>query len=114
MTRFTNIAQSHSDQAPGGARMGSATMNRLSSPSETTTREIESVRRTLPNQAGGPERSFRVSRTAHSRSLQNGKTVTCRGAGRSARIPFLTLSLVIAVNEMRTPGGIQVSDTLLC
>ena len=89
-------------------------MNGGSSPSETTTREIESVRRTLPNQAGGPERSFRMSRTARGRSLQNGKTVTCRGAGRSARIPFLTLSLVIAVDVMRTPGGIRVSDTLLC
>jgi hypothetical protein len=94
--------------------MGSAAVTGGSSPSETTTREIEAVRRTLPNQAGGPERSFRMSRTAHGRSLQNGKTATCRGAGRSARIPFLTLSLVIAVNEMRTPGGIRVSDTLLC
>jgi hypothetical protein len=94
--------------------MGSAKMNGASSPGETTTREIESVLRTLPNQAGGPERSFRMSRTARGRSLQNGKTATCRGAGRSARIPFLAVSLVIAVNEMRTPGGIRVSDTLLC
>ena len=114
MTRFTHIAQSHSDQAPGGARMGSATTGGLSSPREIAAREIESDVRLLPNQVGGPVGAHRSFRIARGRSQQNGKTETCRGAGRSARIPFLTLSLVIAVDEMRTPGGIRVSDTLLC
>jgi hypothetical protein len=94
--------------------MGSATMGGLSSPSESTAREIESVVRMLPNQAGGPVGAHRSFRISQSRSLQNGKTVACRGAGRSARIPFCDRSMVCAVNEMRTPGGIRISDTLLC
>lgn len=94
--------------------MGSANMSGGSSPSESTIRNTGSVVRMLPSQAGGPVSAFRGSRLTRHRSLQNGKTVTCRGAGRSARIPFLAFSLVIAVDETRTPGGIQVSDTLLC
>jgi hypothetical protein len=86
----------------------------LSSASESTTRTTEPVVRMLPKRAGGPARSHRALQASRSRSLKNGTTVTCRGAGRSARIPFLAVSLVIAVNETRTPGGIRVSDTLLC
>jgi hypothetical protein len=112
MTMFPSTSKSV--QAPGGARTGSVRVGRLSSPSEFKTRETGSVVRMLPNQAGGPASIIRVSQAARGRSLLNGKTETCRGAGRSARIPFLALSLVIAVNEMRTPGGIRVSDTLLC
>ena len=114
MTRFTNIAQSHSDQAPGGARMGSATMSGLSSPSETTTREIESVVRMLPNQAGGPVGVLRTFRIFQGRSLQNGKTVACRGAGQSARIPLRLNMNVFTEAGRRRPGGIRHSASLLC
>lgn len=94
--------------------MGSATMRGMSSPSETTTREIESVLRMLPNQAGGPVGVLRTFRIFQGRSLQNGKTVACRGAGQSARIPFPLRSMVCAKFEMRTPGGIRVSNAMLC
>ncbi len=114
MTRFTHIAQSHSDQAPGGARMGSATVTGMSSPSETTAREIESVVRKLPKQAGGPAGAHRAFRISRGRSLQNGKTVTCRGAGRSARIPFCDRSIGFIVTGGRMPGGVRASDNLLC
>ncbi len=94
--------------------MGSAKMNGGSSPSETTTRKTGSVLRMLPNQAGGPAGASRISRIARSGTLQNGKTVTCRGAGRSARIALLDCSIGFIVTEGRVPGGIRSSEDLLC
>jgi hypothetical protein len=100
-------------QAPGGARIGGVEAASFSSLSETTTRETESVVRTLPKQAGGPAGGRRAL-IARSRSLSNGKTVACRGAGRSGRQTFPDLMMVIATSERRMPGGIRGSGGLLC
>ena len=94
--------------------MGSATTGGLSSPREIAAREIESDVRLLPNQVGGPVGAHRSFRIARGRSQQNGKTETCRGAGRSARIPLCKCMFVFLWTGGRMPGGVRLTEDLLC
>jgi len=94
--------------------MGSAAMARSTSTGEYTTRNSETVVRMLPNQAGGPEGGNRTFRADQGRSLKNGETVTCRGAGQSARAPFCDGLIEFIVSGRRMPGGVRLPENLLC
>ena len=114
MTSIANNANTTPVQAPGGARMGSAPLARMSPTGETKSRATEWIKLMEPNQAGGPENTLRTIRTARSRSPRNGTTVACRGAGQSARIPFCPCMFVFIETGGRTPGGIRRPEILLC
>lgn len=49
-------------------------------------------------------------RTPH----QNGTTVTCRGAGQSARMTFLTPDSSESLTGKRLPGGDRFPEDLMC
>jgi hypothetical protein len=114
MTSIANNAETTPIQAPGGAREGSAPLARVSPLGETKSRETEWIALMEPNQAGGPDDTLRSIRIARSRSPQNGKTVACRGAGRSARIPFFPSRFVFIETGGRMPGGFRPPEILLC
>ena len=114
MTSIANSAETNSVQAPGGARVGSAALANLTFTGEITTRNSEVVVRSLPHQAGGLEGTHRAFRIVQGRSPKNGETVACRGAGRSARIPFCDGLIEFIVSGGRMPGGVRLPENPLC
>lgn len=93
--------------------MGWERTNAVASTSECPAQKVHRLGVIGTAHAGGRD-CFRPLAQDFRISLQNGTTVTCRGAGQSARMIFPTLDSSESTTGKRLPGGARFPDDLMC